>query len=298
MTEWAPAKINVCLFVGGTRAADGRHELVSVMQAVDLADDLRLAPATTQADEVHCRGVDGPNIVTAAIAAFRARTGWDGPPVAIHVTKRIPVAAGMAGGSADAAAALRLLARHVHHGGQGVRMDVSAEVLREIAAGLGADVPAQVVPGRWLATGAGEDVAPLAPVWPLFSVLVLPGEGALRTPDVYAELDRLGLPRAADDLAARLAEVRAATSRRPGGLPGELIVNDLQPAALSLMPSIGQALAHVGDAGADHALVSGSGPTVLGLFSDAAAARTAAQALRRHHPRLMLAGPVAAAARR
>ncbi|MCW3011426.1 MAG: 4-(cytidine 5-diphospho)-2-C-methyl-D-erythritol kinase, partial [Solirubrobacterales bacterium] len=96
--ERAPAKVNACLFVGGTREQDGRHELVSVMQAVDLADELRLEPA--DADEVSCPGVEGPNIVEAAVAAFRARTGWDGPPVRIRITKRIPVAAGMAGGSA------------------------------------------------------------------------------------------------------------------------------------------------------------------------------------------------------
>lgn len=286
MIERAPAKINVCLFVGGTRAADGRHELVSVMQAVDLADELRLSAA--EGDEVHCPGVEGPNLVADAIAAFRARTGWDGPPVRVAVTKRIPVAAGMAGGSADAAAALRLVAREA-------RVDDIA-LLREIAAGLGADVPAQVLPGRYLATGAGEEVMALPPVWPGYSVLVLPSDGRLSTPAVYCEFDRLGLQRAPDDLAARLAEVRAATARRPGGLPEALVVNDLARAAISLLPSIEEVLGHVAEAGADHALVAGSGPTVLGLFGDAAVARTAAQALRRHHPRLVLTEPVVAAA--
>lgn len=95
----APAKINACLFVGEARAEDGRHELVSVMQAVDLADELRLSPSDGPADEVRCPGVEGPNLVDAALAAFRARTGWDGPPVRVDVRKRIPVAAGMAGGA-------------------------------------------------------------------------------------------------------------------------------------------------------------------------------------------------------
>lgn len=287
MTERAPAKINVCLFVGGARESDGRHELVSVMQAVDLADELRLGPASG-ADEVHCPGVEGPNLVADAVTAFRARTGWDGPAVRIEVKKRIPVAAGMAGGSADAAAALRLLAREA-------RLDDVA-LLREIATGLGADVPAQVLPGRYLATGAGEDVEALAPVWPGYSVLVLPGDAQLATPAVYGAFDHLGLQRSPADLAARLAEVRAATAQRPGGLPDALVVNDLAPAASSLLPSIEEALAHVRDAGADHALVAGSGPTVLGLFGDAAVARTAAQGLRRHHPRLVLTEPVVAAA--
>ena len=287
MTERAPAKINVCLFVGGKRAPDGRHEIVSVMQAVDLADELRLGRAS-EADEVCCPGVEGPNLVADAIAAFRARTGWDGHPVRVTVTKRIPVAAGMAGGSADAAAALRLLAREA-------RLDDVA-LLREIATGLGADVPAQVLPGRHLATGAGEQVTALPPVWPGYSVLVLPSDGQLSTQAVYREFDQLGLQRSSGDLAARLAEVRAATAWRPGRLPDALVVNDLAPAAISLLPSIREALGHVRDAGADRALVSGSGPTVLGLFGDAAVARTAAQALSRHHPRLVLTEPVVAAA--
>ncbi len=282
----APAKINACLFVGETRSEDDRHELVSVMQAVDLADELRLRPATGDADEVHCPGVEGPNLVSSAIEAFRARTGWDGAPVRIDIVKRIPVAAGMAGGSADAAATLRLMA--------GVAGLEDPSLLHEIAAGLGADVPAQIRPGRYLATGAGERVEPLAPVWPGYTVLVLPSDGALSTPAVYAEFDRLGLQRPADDLAAREREVRAALTGR-GGLPPELVVNDLAAAAVSLLPAVGEALAQVADAGADHALVSGSGPTVLGLFRDPGRARSAAQALRRSHPGLVLTEPVAAA---
>ncbi len=289
MTERAPAKINVCLFVGAVREPDGRHELVSVMQAVDLADELRLDPAPGPSDEVVCPGVEGENVVASAVAAFRERTGWSGAPVRITIRKQIPVAAGMAGGSADAGAALRLLARASGLG--------DPALLREIGAGLGADVPAQVTPGRHLATGAGEQVEALGPVWPGFAVLVLPSDGALSTPAVYREFDRLGLARDPADLAARLAEVRAAVGRGSGGLPAELVVNDLAPAAVSLDPSIETALGHVRDAGADQALVSGSGPTVLGLFADRAAARAAAQALRREHPRLTLTEPVAHARR-
>ncbi len=193
----------------------------------------------------------------------------------------------MAGGSADAAATLRLLARLRQRG----QTPLAHDELRGIGATLGADVPAQVAPGRYLATGAGERVEALAPAWPGYAILVLPAEGALSTPAVYREFDRLGLQRSAEDLAAQLDAVRAATARRGGGLPRELMANDLEPAALSLMPSIAPVLERVAGVGADRAMVSGSGPTVLGFFTDRTVARTAAQALRREHPRLVLTEP-------
>ena len=107
MIERAPGKVNLSLFVGAPRE-DGLHPLVSVVQAVSLADELTMEPAA--ADEVVCPGVDGPNLAARALAAFRAATGWDAPQ-RITIAKRIPVAAGMGGGSADAAATLRLAAR-------------------------------------------------------------------------------------------------------------------------------------------------------------------------------------------
>ena len=247
----APGKINVCLFLGPTRA-DGRHELVSVMQSVSLTDKVRLEVAGGPGDEVDCPGVDGDNLVAAAIERFRAVTGWDGEPVRISVKKRIPVAAGMAGGSADAAAALRLLAR---------------------ASGLeDADVPAQVRPGRVLATGAGETIARVPGV-ARYAVLVVPSPRSLSTADVFREADRLGLPRDAAALAGALADVQAALP----DLPDALCVNELQPAALSLRPELQETLDGVRDAGADVAMVSGSGPTVLGLFRDRDAGRAAAE---------------------
>lgn len=264
--ERAPAKINVCLFLGPTRPSDRRHELVSIMQGVTLFDELVLEAAPGGHDEVVCAGVVGPNLALDAVTAFRARTGWDGPPVRVSITKRIPVAAGMAGGSADAAATLRLVARASGIG--------DATLLREVARGLGADVPAQITPGRVLATGAGEEVDPLTPVGPR-GVLVLPGEAPLSTPDVFREADRLGLGVGAAALGARLAEVRGAGHE----LPEALVVNDLQAAALSLQPSIAAALADARDVGARVAMVSGSGPTVLGLFDAPEEAERAAAAL-------------------
>jgi 4-diphosphocytidyl-2-C-methyl-D-erythritol kinase len=281
LSTLAPAKINVCLFLGPTRA-DGRHELVSVMQSVSLADRVTLtaAGADARGDEVHCPGVEGDNLAAAALAEFRAETGWDGPPVRIDIEKRIPVAAGMAGGSADAGAALRLAAQAA--GGA-----ADDALLRRIAARLGADVPGQVRPGRVLATGAGEIVEPLSPAAP-YGVLVLPAAGGLSTPAVYREADRLGLPRDAAALADRLDAVRAAIR----DLPDELVVNELEPAARSLCPAIEEALDAARGAGADLAIVSGSGPTVLGLFTEPAAAALAAEALAARSPAPIACGPV------
>jgi 4-diphosphocytidyl-2-C-methyl-D-erythritol kinase len=250
VTERAPAKINVCLFLGPQRP-DGRHELVTIFQPIALHDELTLEPA--ERDEVVCAGVEGHNLATDALAAFRAETGFD-QPVRITIDKRIPVAGGMAGGSADAAATLRLLSRF-----SGFEPDLLA-----IAQRLGADVPGQVAPARYLATGAGERLEPLAPVEPN-GVLVLPGPEPLSTAAVFSRAAELGLRRSAEGLAERLAAVRAAGL----DLPDELCVNDLQPAALDLMPEIGERLEQARAAGADHVLLSGSGPTGLGLFRDA-----------------------------
>ncbi|HJS96963.1 MAG TPA: hypothetical protein VJ741_22030, partial [Solirubrobacteraceae bacterium] len=133
-----------------------------------------------------------------------------------------------------------------------------AGVAAELAAALGADVPSQLRPGLFLGTGAGEVVEPRERL-PEHAFVIVPHDFGLSTAEVYREADRLGLPRDASDLAARHAEVRAA------GWPP--LVNDLEPAALSLRPEINRALDAVRGAGADHAMVSGSGPTVFGLFT-------------------------------
>ena len=149
LRDAAPAKINLCLFVGPARA-DGRHELVTVFQPIALADEVELEPAGLGARDdgrlPRRRGREPRRPWRCGGSA--SATGWDGAPVRLTIDKRIPVAAGMAGGSADAAAALRLVARVAGIDDDGL--------LREIAAELGADVAAQVRPGRYLATGAGE----------------------------------------------------------------------------------------------------------------------------------------------
>src|SRR5271165_669079 len=260
----APAKINLGLALGPVRAEDGRHELVTVMQSISLADELTLtlAPAGAAGDEVRCPGVPGPpeaNLAAAALAAFRASTGWDAPPLRLSIIKRIPVAAGLAGGSADAAGTLRLARAASGLGDE--------RLLLTLAAGLGADVPAQITPGRWLASGAGEQLHELPAPRPPLEVLVLPLVEALSTAAVYQEADRLGLARGPADLDERRRELAAALQGGAAVPANEgLLHNDLQAAALSLCPEIAAALADVRRSGAVLALVSGSGPTVIGLF--------------------------------
>jgi 4-diphosphocytidyl-2-C-methyl-D-erythritol kinase len=242
--EQAPAKVNLCLYLGPTRA-DGRHELVTVFDSVSLFDDLEIAESAV--DEVICEGVVGPNLVADAVAALRA-AGWSAPPLRVVIRKRIPVAAGMGGGSADAAAMLRAAARFA---------PIDASTVAEIGAQLGSDVPSQLRPGPSLGTGAGEIVAPLGQLEP-YGLIVLPQPFALATRDVYREADRLGLARSV----AKLGPFAVDLTRR---LPDRL-VNDLQPAALSLAPPLGDVLSRAREAGADDAIVCGSGPTVIGVF--------------------------------
>jgi 4-diphosphocytidyl-2-C-methyl-D-erythritol kinase len=270
----APAKINVALFVGPVREQDGRHELVTVFQPVDLADHLTARlDASLPADAVRCPGVEGPNLATAALEAYRADTGWDGPPLSIDIEKRIPIAGGMAGGSADAAAALRLIAAFAQ--------DEDIARLERIATGLGADVPSQVQGRRVVATGAGEQLrrSPSKPDW---EALVLPLSAELSAGAVYAEADRLHPPRDADEMAQLRNAVRQA--ERAGGVErAGLVINDLQRAARRLCPAIDDALVCLRAEGAEHAFVSGSGPTVVGLFP-AGAGEAAAQRLRAERP--------------
>ncbi len=270
----APGKLNLGLRLGPIRD-DGRHELVTVFESVSLADELALEvlPAGSP-DVVLCPGVPGENLAARALAELRAR-GWGGPPVRIEIAKRVPVAAGMGGGSGDAAATLRLAA---------ALTPVDPAVLAEVAVTLGADVPAQLAPGLALGTGAGDQVEPL-PHLGSHACVVLPDSDPLPTPAVFAAADRLGLPRPAEELdvfAERMREACSAGARPPD----DLLANDLEPAARSLRPAVGDALARVRGAGAELALMCGSGPTVAGLFwgpgarahADAAAARLGAGA--------------------
>ena len=278
----APGKVNLSLFLGPVRS-DGRHELVTLFESVSLADSIELTGAPADADEVVCPGVPGPNIVGRALVGLR-EGGWGAPPVRIAIRKRIPVAGGMGGGSADAAAVLRMAP---------ALGPVSEAVVGAIATSLGADVPSQLAPGVSIGTGAGEVVSPVDPLGP-HAFVIVPQAFGLSTADVFREADRLGLPRGTDELTGRLRELRAALgSGAP--LPPELLVNDLEPGAISLRPEIGRALDAVRELSAACAVVSGSGPTVFGLFHgpDAPArAETAARYLLDRYPEATSAAPV------
>jgi 4-diphosphocytidyl-2-C-methyl-D-erythritol kinase len=282
MRVLAPAKVNLSLFLGGGRD-DGRHELVTLFESVSLADELLVVEADH--DEVVCEGVAGPNLVEVGLARLR-ESGWAGPHVRVEIVKRIPVAAGMGGGSADAAAILRV-ARQLGA--------VSENMLRAIAADLGADVPSQLEPGLVLGTGAGDVVQPLPALAP-HAFLILPSLGTLSTADVYRQADRLGLGRAPEELASMRGALLAAAA---GGatLADALLVNDLEPAALSLCPAVADALDTARRFEPDAVLVCGSGPTVAAIFWGQSAAEIAADAassLQSEHPGAAVAEPVGA----
>ncbi len=290
----APAKINLGLFLGPVRE-DGRHELATVMQSISLADELTLSAASDRganSDVVVCPGVPGPsedNLAAAALAAFRAATGWDAPPLQLSIVKRVPVAAGMGGGSGDAAAALRLAALASGLG--------DGELLQKLARRLGADVPAQVQPGRWLADGAGELLQALPHLSGSLGVLVLPLAHALSTAQVYAQADRMGLARSGRELRECHRALALALADGTPLPPAELLCNDLEDAARALCPAIDSALMQARRTGADAVLLSGSGPTVLGLFAGPDAfdrAQEAACALEELTPVPIVARPVAA----
>jgi 4-diphosphocytidyl-2-C-methyl-D-erythritol kinase len=269
--EQAPAKVNLVLQVGDVRA-DGLHELCSLFASLELADELTIdtredgrARGNDAEDEVVCAGVTGPNLATNAIEGLRAALDGDLPPLRVTIEKRIPVAAGLGGGSADAAAVLRAANRIA--GGP-----LDADALRAIGARIGADVPSQVEPRHALVTGAGEHVEPLH--LPAMALVLIPRDEGLSTADVYRTADEIGSTRAHLDPGA----LRALAAQPLDELASAL-ENDLEPAALHLRPDLAAQLDALRSSGALAARVTGSGPTTFGVFPDVASAQRAAAAL-------------------
>ena len=271
----APAKVNVHLGVGPLRG-DGFHELRTVYLAVSLFDTVTVGPGDGLTLALSGEGAavvpaDRSNLVWRAAELLAEHAGVPAD-ASIEVAKSIPVAGGLAGGSADAAATL--VALDAFWGTRAGHEDLMA-----LAARLGSDVPFGLVGGVALGTGRGEQVAPVLSGGTGHWVLGIAGEG-LSTPAVYGELDRLRAQgRVAAPTAPASAE-RVIEALRIGSAAavGAALANDLQAPALSLRPGLRRALRAAEEAGAVAALVSGSGPTVAALAADGpAAVRLAAE---------------------
>jgi 4-diphosphocytidyl-2-C-methyl-D-erythritol kinase len=274
VTVRVPAKVNVQLAVGAARP-DGFHDLANVFLAVGLYDEVTVTPA----DELRitCEGpdadqvpLDRTNLAARAAEALAERRGIE-PAVHIHIAKDIPVAGGMAGGSADGAGAL--LACNTLWGTAASRAELLA-----ICAELGSDVPFSLVGGAALGTGRGEQLRTLE-VGGTFHWVFAMADRGLSTPAVFREFDRLAEGLDIPEPVASEELLRALAKGDPDALAAA-VSNDLQPAALSLFPELADTLAAGTTAGALTALVSGSGPTTAFLTRDPESAAKVAETLR------------------
>jgi len=283
-----PAKVNLQLSVGPLRP-DGYHDLVTVFHAISLADDVTVTLADGDSVTVTGEGAgqvpaDRDNLALRAVAALRAATRAatasgkaNAPGVAVTIRKRIPVAAGLAGGSADAAATL-VACNELWD------TRLSQRELCEVGASVGSDVAFAVLGGTAVGRGRGEDLSPALVSATRYHWVLAFADAALSTPEVYGTLDRLrdnrdnevAQPSPRPELSAEL--MGALRAGDPGRLGGSLS-NDLQAAAISMLPALRKTLAAGREFGALGALVSGSGPTCFFLSRDASHATDLAVAL-------------------
>jgi 4-diphosphocytidyl-2-C-methyl-D-erythritol kinase len=284
LTVRVPAKINLQLAVGPLRP-DGYHDLVTVFHAIGLFDMVGVAAAETDSVAVTGEGAgqvpaDGGNLALRAVRALRAAVpDQAGPGVAMTITKRIPVAAGLAGGSADAAAAL-VACNELWGTG------LTQQELCEVGAGVGSDVAFAVVGGTAVGRGRGERLTPALVSAARYHWVLAFADGGLSTPEVYGALDRArtaAAPASAPAAAAPEPELSTAlmAALRAGDPErlGSSLSNDLQAPAVSLFPALRKTLAAGREFGALGALVSGSGPTCFFLARGASHATDLAVAL-------------------
>jgi 4-diphosphocytidyl-2-C-methyl-D-erythritol kinase len=274
VTVRVPAKVNVQLAVGAARP-DGFHDLANVFLAVGLYDEVTVTPSADGL-RITCEGpdagqvpLDRTNLAARAALLLADRYGRSAD-VHIHIAKDIPVAGGMAGGSADGAGAL--LACDTLWG-----TGASREELLDICAELGSDVPFSLVGGAALGTGRGERLTPLETGGTFHWVFAMASRG-LSTPAVFREFDRLAEGRHVPEPVAS-QELIAALAKGDADALAATVTNDLQPAALSLFPELAGTLAAGREAGALAALVSGSGPTTAFLVRDPESAAAVQRAL-------------------
>lgn len=260
---FAPAKINLCLHVEGRRE-DGYHDLAMLMQRVTLADHLTLRLEPAPGVRIECPGVElppgGENIAGRAARRMLQLAGRQ-TGVGLRIEKRIPVAAGLGGGSSDAASVLLAL-------NQELGLHLSAEELRAEGLRLGADVPFFLLQHTAWATGVGERLQPVVGLPAAWYLLVNPGV-EVSTAWVFQNL-RLTSPGAVTKLPALPTSIEGLVA---------LLHNDLEPVTISRYPVVSRIKQQLLDSGAHGALMSGSGPTVFGVFADAAAARSAQRVL-------------------
>jgi len=266
VTVRVPAKVNLHLAVGGLRG-DGYHEVVSVFQSLSMIDEVTIAATDEPGVQVYGEGAgtvptDRRNLAWRAVLLLAEHVGRR-PAVRVVLRKTIPVAGGMAGGSADAAGTLVGLA--------GLwRLDISREELAGLAAGLGSDVPFALHGGTALGSGRGEELATVL-ARNIFHWVLAFAEGGLSTPAVFSELDRLrevGTPPRLDEPGPVLAALAVGDPEQLAPLLG----NELQAAALSKDPALRRVLRAGVEAGALAGIVSGSGPTCTFLCRSAPAA--------------------------
>lgn len=263
VTVRVPAKVNLHLSVGPLRA-DGYHELLTVFHAVSLWDEVTVESAadpgitlTVDGEGAGVVPVDATNLAWRAVQLLADSAGVD-PAVSVRITKGIPVAGGMAGGSADAAATLLACDALWELG-------MSRQELHDLAAALGSDVPFLLAGGTALGGGRGEQLTAVLGRGQFHWVFAL-ADGGLSTPAVYAECDRLRAESPVRDPYIPDMLMQALRAGDPL-LLGKALHNDLQPAALSLRPGLRQVLEVGDDYGALGGIVSGSGPTCAFLVA-------------------------------
>lgn len=266
-TFLAPAKVNFCLNVLGRRP-DGYHDVAMLMQQIDLADRIRIQVTDGDLVTVTCPGLDlapGESNIAARAAELLLEHVGLSRKVEIAIEKRIPAAAGLGGGSSDAAAVLKGLSEMLS-------LDLPRHELMSLGARLGADVPFFLYDRTAWATGIGEQLQPWPGVPPLWLLLVNPGV-AVSTAWVY---QNLGLTRA-----GTVANI----PRFPAGVHDfvRLLHNDLEPVTCQRYPVVSEIKQQLLTRGAIGALMSGSGPTVFGVFDDPDAARSVEEQFRREY---------------